>query len=91
MKVPRAKTIGERNANTKLGEWEMNYWVNEPQMSMYTWMAKIHKETCYTVAKFVRGHYVVSKWHGPFATKGQALRVAESTGREVLECGHCQH
>ena len=68
----------------------MNYWVNVPPMSKYTWMAKIHEEMCYTVDKYAYGDYVVSKWRGPYRTKRQAIRVAESTGREVVECGHCQ-
>lgn len=67
----------------------MNYWVNVPPMSMYTWMAKIHEEACYTVAKYARGGYNVSKWHGPFGTKEQAIRFAESTGREIRKCFKC--
>ena len=29
------------------------------------------------------------RWHGPFASKYEALRVARETHRPVKECGRC--
>ena len=39
-----------RTPGSKHRERDMNYWVNEPPIREYTWMARIHKETCNTVA-----------------------------------------
>ena len=29
------------------------------------------------------------KWHGPFGSKGEALRVARETHRPIRECRRC--
>lgn len=30
------------------------------------------------------------RWHGPFATLGEALQVAQATGEPVSECKFCR-
>ena len=66
----------------------MNYWVNVSPMRLYTWRAMVHEGTCYIVAKYAYGNYKVRDWRS-FGTKEQAIRFAESTGREIRKCFKC--
>ena len=73
----------------KSGE-SMEYWVyvDDP-----TNRARVHKAACRFCNRgqgMKASRLPDNRWHGPFATKGQAVDKARITGRlDVRRCGFC--